>query len=118
VPACAQACPTQSIQFGPIKDLKVRATARVEQLHRLGESRARLYGADEEMLGGLNSFYLLVDEPEVYGLPRAPKLPSRNLFKSSFFSVVGAAIVVLAGLVGLRQRRMEDRVREEGRPDV
>jgi formate dehydrogenase iron-sulfur subunit len=118
VPACAQACPTQSIQFGAIKDLKVRAAARVEQLHRLGESRARLYGADEEMLGGLNSFYLLVDEPEVYGLPRAPKLPSRNLFKSSFFSVVGAAIVVLTGLVGLRQRRMEDRAREEGRPDV
>jgi formate dehydrogenase iron-sulfur subunit len=57
---------------------------------------------------------LLVDEPEVYGLPRAPKLPSRNLFKSSLFSVLGAAIVALAGFVGLRQRRMEERAREEG----
>jgi formate dehydrogenase iron-sulfur subunit len=114
VPACAQACPTQSIQFGPIKDLKARAAARVEYLHRIGESRARLYGADERMLGGLNSFYLLVDEPEVYGLPRNPKLPTRNLFKSSFFSVLGAALIALAGIVGFRQQRMADRAREEG----
>src|SRR5437870_13474066 len=64
-PACAKACPTQSIQFGTINDLKGRAQKRVEQLHQAGEKRAYLYGADEKMLGGLNSVYLLVDNPEV-----------------------------------------------------
>src|SRR3979409_2731912 len=62
-PACAKACPTKSINFGPIADLKEMAKARVGQLHEVGENRAHLYGADETMLGGLNSFYLLVDPP-------------------------------------------------------
>src|SRR5205807_6298830 len=73
-PACAQACPTQSIRFGPLKQLKKQAQARVEQLHRQGETKAHLYGADDKILGGLNAFYLLVDEPEVYGLPSDPRL--------------------------------------------
>jgi formate dehydrogenase iron-sulfur subunit len=106
-PACSQACPTDSIRFGPIRELKRQAEARVRQLHQLGESRARLYGADEEFLGGLNSFYLLVDEPEVYGLPRAPKMPTRNLLPASLFSAAGAAVLALLGLVGLRKRRMD-----------
>ena len=78
-PACSKACPTDSIQFGTISELTGRAQKRVEQLHQTGEKRAYLYGADEKMLGGLNSFYLLVDKPEVYGLPPDPKMPTRNL---------------------------------------
>src|SRR5215475_8979273 len=74
-PACAQACPTQSIRFGPLNQLKKEARARVAQLHRLGQTQARLYGADDKVLGGLNAFYLLMDEPEVYGLPSNPRVP-------------------------------------------
>jgi len=107
VPACAQACPTQSIQFGTIAELKERARARVRQLQGQGESRARLYGAEEEFLGGLNSFYLLVDEPEVYGLPRHPALPTRNLRKSTLWTVAAAAVVTVMAGLGLRQRRVE-----------
>jgi formate dehydrogenase iron-sulfur subunit len=73
----------------------------------MGETRARLYGADETILGGLNSFYLLVDEPEVYGLPRNPKLPTRNLTISSLFSTAGALVMALFAVVTLRKRRME-----------
>jgi len=107
-PACSKACPTNSIQFGPIKALHERAERRVQQLHELGERRAYLYGADEQMLGGLNSFYLLVDKPEVYGLPRDPKLPSRNLTLSSMFSTLGAVVLGVLGLVSLRKRRMDE----------
>ncbi|HEX9579556.1 MAG TPA: 4Fe-4S dicluster domain-containing protein [Gemmatimonadales bacterium] len=106
-PACAQACPTDSIQFGPINELKERAQRRLVQLRGLGESRARLYGADDAILGGLNSFYLLVDEPEVYGLPRNPRMPTRNLRSSSLFSLAAAAIMGIVGLVTLRKRRMD-----------
>ena len=103
-PACAKACPTDSIQFGTISELKARAQKRVEQLHDRGEQRAYLYGADEKMLGGLNSFYLLVDKPEVYGLPPDPKMPSRNLLPASVYTVLGAIMVGLAGLFSFRER--------------
>src|SRR3954463_12527163 len=39
-PACAQACPTQSIQFGKVSDLKKKAAERVEQLQRQGVAKA------------------------------------------------------------------------------
>jgi formate dehydrogenase iron-sulfur subunit len=108
-PACSKACPTDSIQFGPIDELRQRAQARLQQLQSQGETRAQLYGDDpDRFLGGLNSFYLLVDEPEAYGLPKEPKLPSRNLAASSLGSAVGAAVLGTVGLVTLRKRRSED----------
>jgi formate dehydrogenase iron-sulfur subunit len=103
-PACSKACPTDSIQFGTIADLRARAEARVGHLRSQGESRARLYGADDRMLGGLNSFFLLVDRPEVYGLPPDPRLPSRNLGPGSWWTALGGILIGLAGLVSFRSR--------------
>ena len=107
-PACSKACPTSSIKFGPIRELKQAAAARVEQLQKGGEARAYLYGADEKMLGGLNSFFLLVDQPEVYGLPPDPRLPTRNLAPGSWWSALGAVALGLVGLVNFRTRRGRD----------
>jgi formate dehydrogenase iron-sulfur subunit len=108
-PACSKACPTKSIQFGTIRELRERAQTRVEQLHRTGENRAYLYGADDKMLGGLNSFYLLVDKPEVYGLPPDPKMPTRNLIPASVYTIFGAIMVGLAGVFNFRNRGASER---------
>jgi formate dehydrogenase iron-sulfur subunit len=106
-PACSKACPTDSIQFGPIAELRQRAQQRVEHLQSQGESRAQLYGADRDgPLGGLNSFFLLVDEPEVYGLPREPKMPTRNLAPSAILSSLGAVVMTVIGALTLRARRL------------
>jgi formate dehydrogenase iron-sulfur subunit len=76
VPACAKACPTESIQFGPIDELRERARKRVEDLHQRGVAGAYLYGdVPGETYSALNSFYLLVDRPSVYGLPEVPVNP-------------------------------------------
>jgi formate dehydrogenase iron-sulfur subunit len=107
-PACSQACPTDSIQFGPVRELKQRAAKRVEQLHAAGEKRAYLYGADEKMLGGLNAFFLLVDKPEVYGLPPEPKLPTRNVLPGSLFTMLGALLVGLVSIFNIRNRRDDE----------
>ena len=112
-PACSKACPTDSINFGTIADLKKMAAARVGQLHERGEQRAYLYGADEKMLGGLNSFFLLVDKPEVYGLPPDPKMPSRNLTPSSLWSTLGAVVIGLMGIFSFRNRGATARRLEE-----
>ena len=45
-PACAKACPTESIHFGPLDEMRERAFERLEVLHVAGESSARLYGED------------------------------------------------------------------------
>jgi formate dehydrogenase iron-sulfur subunit len=108
-PACSKACPTDSIQFGPVARLKERAAARVSQLERQGHADAYLYGADERMLGGLNSFFLLLDRPEVYGLPPDPRMPSRNLRASALWTTLGAIVVGLAGLVTFRERGRRER---------
>ncbi len=107
-PACSKACPTDSINFGTIRELKAKAEARVGQLHQAGERAAHLYGADERMLGGLNSFYLLVDTPETYGLPPDPKMPSRNLKPGSIWSALGALAIGVMGLVSFRTRGGRD----------
>ncbi|MDQ1397773.1 MAG: formate dehydrogenase iron-sulfur subunit [Acidimicrobiaceae bacterium] len=79
-PACAQACPTKSIQFGPLDDLRVTAAGRVAELARAGRTEARLYGDDpSDGVGGLGAFFLLLDEPEVYGLPPMPVSSTRHL---------------------------------------
>jgi formate dehydrogenase iron-sulfur subunit len=106
-PACAQACPTQSIKFGPLNQLKKEAHARVAQLQRLGQTQARLYGADEKVLGGLNAFYLLMDEPEVYGLPSNPKVPSGTVLRSTFWSILTGILVAIGILFRFRLRRKE-----------
>jgi formate dehydrogenase iron-sulfur subunit len=103
-PACAQACPTQSIRFGPVGELKAKAQERVEQLHAQGQTQARLYGADDKILGGLNAFYLLMDEPEVYGLPANPKVPSRSVVGSTFWSIFTGLLVALGVLFRFRER--------------
>ncbi|WP_395696101.1 4Fe-4S dicluster domain-containing protein [Nocardioides sp.] len=96
-PACAQACPTESIQFGELSELRERADLRLAELHDKGVDVARLYGRDpEDGVGGDGAFFLLLDEPEVYGLPPDPVVTTRDL--GTIWKHVGAAAVTLAGL--------------------
>jgi len=97
-PACAQACPTDSIQFGELDELRERANVRLEVLIDAGRQDARLYGADpDDGVGGFGAFFLLLDEPEVYGLPPDPVDSTRHL-ASTWRSVGIAAAGLAAGL--------------------
>ena len=94
-PACAKACPTESIQFGPLDELHDRAAARVAQLQAVGVADARLYGEDPgDGVGGDGAFFLLLAEPEVYGLPPDPVVTTRDL--PAMWRRVGAAAATLA----------------------
>ncbi|HWX47593.1 MAG TPA: 4Fe-4S dicluster domain-containing protein [Roseomonas sp.] len=97
-PACAKACPTDSIQFGELEDLQERAEKRVAQLHELGAANAYLYGAPGSPgatgdLGHLNAFFLLTDRPETYNLPPAPTRAANRVAPS-----LGTGLAAMAGL--------------------
>ncbi|MBQ1031708.1 4Fe-4S dicluster domain-containing protein [Micromonospora sp. C97] len=103
-PACAQACPTESIQYGELDELRERAAARVETLHERGVPEARLYGHDpNDGVGGDGAFFLLLDEPEVYGLPPDPVVTTRDLpkmWKRAGLAALAMAAATVAAFVG------------------
>jgi formate dehydrogenase iron-sulfur subunit len=98
-PACAKACPTDSIQFGPLDELRERAARRVDELHELGVPEARLYGHDpNDGVGGDGAFFLLLDEPEVYGLPPDPVVPTRDAPAMWTYAGMAASALVAAAV--------------------
>jgi formate dehydrogenase iron-sulfur subunit len=103
-PACAKACPTESIQFGPLEELRARADQRVAQLHDRGVTEARLYGHDPtDGVGGDGAFFLLLDQPEVYGLPPDPVVTTRDLpamWKRVAVAAAALTVAVTASFVG------------------
>jgi formate dehydrogenase iron-sulfur subunit len=98
-PACAHACPTKSIQFGPLDQLRERAQERVSELHSEGRSEARLYLANEDDngIGGAGSLFLLLDEPSAYRLPEHPVVPTRRLGQTWAAAALAAGLA-LAGV--------------------
>ena len=107
-PACAQACPTDSIQFGELDELRERAEKRLARLQDAGADEARLYGADQDDgVGGFGAFFLLLDEPETYGLPPDPVVTTRDLPKVWAGALTAAAALgagVAAAVLGGRRR--------------
>ena len=95
IPACAKACPTQSIQFGDLEELRQRAKNRVEDLQERGYHDARLYDPQETSVGGIHAFFVILGEPEAYNLPPAPQVPTVHL-KSAWTSALISAAVIFA----------------------
>jgi formate dehydrogenase iron-sulfur subunit len=106
-PACAKACPTDSIQFGPLDELRERAHGRVEELRAAGEERAQLYLDDPgDGIGGGGSLFLLLDEPEVYGLPPDPRDPVHDLpetWRATAVAAAGLLAGIAAAALGARR---------------
>jgi formate dehydrogenase iron-sulfur subunit len=95
IPACAKACPTQSIQFGDLEELRQRAKNRVQNLQERGYHDARLYDPQETSVGGIHAFFVILGEPEAYNLPPAPQVPTVHL-KSAWTSALISAAVIFA----------------------
>ena len=99
-PACAKACPTDSIQFGP--STSCSTSPRAARRCTAAASSAYLYGAHDapgdELAGGLGAFFLLTEPPERYGLPAQADSPLRENVIPATLAAVGAGLVAAAGV--------------------
>jgi formate dehydrogenase iron-sulfur subunit len=99
VPACAKVCPTESIVFGRLNDLRARARERVQQLQQNGYGDAQLYDPQETSVRGIHAFFLILGEPEAYGLPPKPQIPTiylKSAWTSAIATAIGAILLTLA----------------------
>jgi formate dehydrogenase iron-sulfur subunit len=95
MPACAKACPTQSIRFGELDDLRAEGDFRVAELHERGYTDAQVYDPLETSVGGTHAMFVILGQPDAYNLPPAPEIPTIYL-KSAWTSAAISALVLTA----------------------
>jgi len=100
VPACAKACPTQSILFGDLDELQKAADARIAALHAAGMKDATLYNPKDTSIGGTHAMFLVRGDPKRYNLPDNPVLPSTLLKPAWTEAAVAGAVIFGAALLG------------------
>jgi formate dehydrogenase iron-sulfur subunit len=94
MPACAKACPTQSIQFGEINNLRQRAKMRVADLQQRGYTDAQVYDPQETSVRGIHALFVILGQPEDYNFPPAPDVPTIHLKTAWTYALTAAAVLV------------------------
>jgi formate dehydrogenase iron-sulfur subunit len=94
VPACAKACPTQSIKFGELDELRLEAKLRVEQLQERGYSDAQVYNPEAGSIAGTHAMFVILGQPETYNFPPAPEVPTVHI-KSAWTTALLTALVLV-----------------------
>jgi len=96
-PACATACPTQSIQFGDLEELRAQAARRAATLHARGMDDVIVYDPRESSVGGIHAIFLVRGRLDDFGLPANPVMPTTLLARA--WTSAGLAAIVLLGVV-------------------
>jgi len=99
VPACAHACPTESIKFGKLEDLRTEARERIEDLHRRGMEDAVLYDPVDTSVGGIHAFFITRGDPRQYNLPPQPEIPTIYAAQGWKSAAIGAGVMALGTLL-------------------
>jgi len=105
VAGCLEACPTESIKFGEIDELRLRAQERLHELHGRGMSDARLYDPRDTSVKGTHSMFLVRGDPRQYNLPPNPEAPTKYLRTAWTSAAVGSALFLAGALLAFTTRR-------------
>jgi formate dehydrogenase iron-sulfur subunit len=97
-PACAKACPTESIKFGEINELQLAAQERVRELQSRGMNDATVYNPLDTSVKGIHAMFIVRGDPVMYNLPPKPEVPTIYLKDAWRASALGAGILVLGAV--------------------
>jgi formate dehydrogenase iron-sulfur subunit len=112
VPACAKVCPTESIKFGEISELREQANDRLAALKQRGIHDATIYDPSETSVRGTHAMFVVRGDPRSYNLPPSPEVPTAYLKKAWMSSAIAAGLLLGGTLMafiseGRRSRRHE-----------
>jgi formate dehydrogenase iron-sulfur subunit len=93
-PACAKACPTESIKFGEIGYLRQASQERLQELRRRGMDDAVIYDPAETSVRGTHAIFIVRGDPRTYNLPPAPEVPTVHLKKAWRSSAIAATLLL------------------------
>ncbi len=93
-PACAKACPTESIKFGEINQLRAEAQERLEVLRERGMDDAQLYDPTHTSVGGIHAMFIVRGDPRSYNLPPNPEVPTIYAKKGWTGSAIAAGLLL------------------------
>ena len=99
IPACAKACPTESIKFGDLQELRSEAQARIKELNAQGIQDAVIYDPLDTSVKGIHAFFLVRGDPAMYNLPPRPEVPTRYLKKGWTSAALAAGAMLGATLL-------------------
>ncbi len=108
-PACAKACPTESIKFGELDDLRLRAQERMRELQSRGMDDARIYDPVETSVKGIHAFFIGRGDPRQYNLPPKPEVPTIYLKDGWTSSAIGAGLLLASSLLAFAVGRRRGR---------
>ncbi|MGH9356063.1 MAG: 4Fe-4S dicluster domain-containing protein [Terriglobia bacterium] len=98
-PACAKACPTESIKFGDLDHLREVAQRRISELKSRGVEDACIYDPRDSSVGGVHAFFIVRGDPKAYNLPPQPEVPAVNLRRGWTWSAIAAALMLTGSLL-------------------
>jgi formate dehydrogenase iron-sulfur subunit len=93
-PACAKACPTESIKFGNLEELRAEAQARIKELEARGIHDAVIYDPVDTSVKGIHAFFLLRGDPRSYNLPPKPEVPTTYMKKGWTSAAITAGVML------------------------
>jgi formate dehydrogenase iron-sulfur subunit len=108
-PACANACPTESIRFGDLEKLRLNAQERLKELHRRGMNDAALYDASQSSVAGTHAIFIVRGDPRTYNLPLHPEVPTIYLKKAWRSSALAAGLLLGGTLLAFLSDRRDHR---------
>ncbi|MFB3812973.1 MAG: 4Fe-4S dicluster domain-containing protein [Terriglobales bacterium] len=98
-PACAKACPTESIKFGEINELRLVAQERVRELRGRGMEDAQVYDPQDTSVKGIHAMFIVRGDPRQYNLPPKPEVPTIYVKRGYAAMAVGSTMLMAGALL-------------------